>query len=170
MSDLIRLMWCRIINHVLPTHLSEREFLQYFHWPVSISIIRRYATFKSLSGLKLACNHLTSPFTTSILFASAFHAIIIKYEIIIWQVVKHHYSPTFLQLRSCCATALRMHSVIIHRFRLFITLHLPQLFLQFNSVSNPSLKVLYGHENRLVTALNPSWHLTQFCTYIISYF
>lgn len=35
------------------------------------------------SGLKLACNHLTSPFTTSILFAGAFHARIIKYEIII---------------------------------------------------------------------------------------
>ena len=43
--------------------------------------------------------------------------------------------------------------------RLFITLHLPQLFLQSNSVSNPSLKVLYGHENRLVTVLDPSWHL-----------
>ena len=67
--------------------------------------------------------------------------------------------PIFLQLRNCCVTALRMRSVINHWFRLFITLHLPQLFLQSNSVSNPSLKVLYGHENRLATALDPSWHL-----------
>lgn len=74
-SDLIRLMWCRVINHVLPTFTRTGVFAVL---SLTCQHILIGGGMQPLSGLKLACSHLTSPFITSILFAGAFHAKIIK--------------------------------------------------------------------------------------------